>query len=199
MSESTVAEIQSLERGTYQDWLDGVQNSMQSGALSVKATDRLLELDAKDGHLRVNFNDELVSLIRDAADMAAAGFNIPAKVLSVVESTKRIYRYGIVLKQIAYFYNTVDRQMIPSQQPMLLDLALAFEDLVKNPKQKVTWDNAAEVETFVARLQAAVKALSSTNRYFRKQHQAVADLVATLFSTDLLRQQNKWKSILAEV
>lgn len=71
--------------------------------------------------------------------------------------------------------------------------------MIKNSKTKVTWDSATEVEAYVGRLQAAVKALSSTNRYFRTQHQAVADLVAKLFTTDLLRQQSKWKAILGEV
>lgn len=36
--------------------------------------------------------------------------------------------------QVAHFYNTIDQQMIPSQQAMMLDSALAFERLVKNPK-----------------------------------------------------------------
>ena len=36
--------------------------------------------------------------------------------------------------QVAHFYNTIDRQMIPSQQPMMLDAALAFESIIKNPK-----------------------------------------------------------------
>lgn len=126
--DSTISEMSSFEKANFQEWLAGITQSMQNGALAVKATDRLLELDARDGHLRVNFNDELVSLIRDVADVSAAGFTVPAKLMAVVESTRRIYRYGIVLKQIAHFYNTVDRQMIASQQPMLLDLALAFEE-----------------------------------------------------------------------
>lgn len=36
--------------------------------------------------------------------------------------------------QVAHFYNTIDQQMIPSQQAMMLDSALAFEKIVKNPK-----------------------------------------------------------------
>ena len=39
-----------------------------------------------------------------------------------------------VFLQVAHFYNTIDRQMIPSQQPMMLDAALAFENIIKNPK-----------------------------------------------------------------
>jgi dynein heavy chain 2 len=35
---------------------------------------------------------------------------------------------------VAHFYNTIDQQMIPSQQSMMLESAMAFERLVKNPK-----------------------------------------------------------------
>lgn len=37
-------------------------------------------------------------------------------------------------KQVAHFYNTLDQQMIECQQPMMLNSAIAFEKMVKNPK-----------------------------------------------------------------
>ena len=36
--------------------------------------------------------------------------------------------------QVAHFYNTIDQQMIPSQQAMMLEAAMAFEHIIKNPK-----------------------------------------------------------------
>ena len=36
--------------------------------------------------------------------------------------------------QVTHFYNTIDRQMIPSQQSMMLDATLAFENIIKHPK-----------------------------------------------------------------
>lgn len=32
---------------------------------------------------------------------------------------------------MAHFYNTIDQQMIPSQRPMMLSYALAFEQVIK--------------------------------------------------------------------
>ena len=40
----------------------------------------------------------------------------------------------IILFQVAHFYNTIDQQMIPSQQAMMLEAAMAFEHIIKNPK-----------------------------------------------------------------
>ena len=41
----------------------------------------------------------------------------------------------IVLIQVAHFYNTIDQEMLPSQQSMMLESALAFEDLIKHPSK----------------------------------------------------------------
>ena len=47
--------------------------------------------------------------------------------------------------QVAHFYNTIDQQMIPSQQPMLLEAALQFENIIKHPKA----DASGKVHTYV--------------------------------------------------
>ena len=44
------------------------------------------------------------------------------------------FAYHFLSCQVAHFYNTIDRQMIPSQQSMMLDAAMAFEHIIKNPK-----------------------------------------------------------------
>ena len=36
--------------------------------------------------------------------------------------------------KVTHFYKTIDQQMIPSQQPMLLEAALQFEHIIKHPK-----------------------------------------------------------------
>ena len=36
--------------------------------------------------------------------------------------------------KVSHFYNTIDQQMIPSQQPMLLEAALQFKHIIKHPK-----------------------------------------------------------------
>ena len=88
--------------------------------------------------------------------------------------------------KVAHFYNTVDQQMIPSQKPMMLDSALAFERLVKNPKAgskegggktQVTWDNPPELEAYIDKLQAAADKLTSENRRLRKCHHNISDKV----------------------
>lgn len=51
-----------------------------------------------------------------------------------IHSFIHLYIHSLVIGgalQVAHFYNTIDQQMIPSQRPMMLGLALAFEQIIK--------------------------------------------------------------------
>lgn len=95
--------------------------------------------------------------------------------------------------------------MLPSQQSMMLDSALQFEKLIKNPKGskntngQITWDNPEDLERYTANLQALAEKLSTENRKLRKLHQKISDIAVNLINTDLLRQQQKWKDNLYEI
>ena len=44
-----------------------------------------------------------------------------------MDTAHKFYRYGMVLKQRANFYNNIATEMIPCQKPMLLKDAVEFE------------------------------------------------------------------------
>jgi hypothetical protein len=49
------------------------------------------------------------------------------EIMSEVDVAQRFYRYGMVLKQHANFYNNISTEMVPSQKPMMLKDAVDFE------------------------------------------------------------------------
>lgn len=76
--------------------------------------------------------------------------------------------------------------MIACQQSIMLDTALAFEKLVKNPNSgsknkgsntQVTWDNPKEVEQYITKLQIVAEKLTTDNRKLRKCHNVMIDKV----------------------
>ena len=95
--------------------------------------------------------------------------------------------------------------MLPCQQSLMLESALQFEKLIKNPKGskgssgQITWDNPEDLERYTVNLQAAAEKLSTENRKLRKLHQKISEIVVNLINTDLLRQQQKWKDNLYEI
>ena len=113
--------------------------------------------------------------------------------------------FNIILFKLAHFYNSIDKQMLPCQQSMMLESALQFEKLIKNPKGsknmqgQITWDNPEDLERYTLILQATAEKLSTENRKLRKLHQKISEIVVALINTDLLRQQQKWKDNLNEI
>ncbi|EDO38992.1 predicted protein [Nematostella vectensis] len=204
-------ELSSYCTDQFESWSSEMLSAIEDPKhpLGLQTSGRLMELGHQDGKLRVHYGDRLVTLMREVRHLAALGFVVPAKIQHTSQTASKFYRHGMVLKQVAHFYNTIDQQMIPSQQSMMLDSALAFERLVKNPKQgsndasghrtQVTWDKPSELEAYINKLQAAAERLTSENRRLRKCHYNISDKVVNLMSIDLLRQQPRWKEALVDL
>ncbi|GMT29040.1 hypothetical protein PFISCL1PPCAC_20337, partial [Pristionchus fissidentatus] len=77
---------------------------------------RIMVLEQSNGMLHVNYSDRLLKMIREVRQLSSLGLAIPAKIAKTCANGEKYYRYGVTLKQIAHFYNTVDQQMLPCQQ-----------------------------------------------------------------------------------
>ena len=110
---------------------------------------------------------------------------------------EKYYRYGVMLKKVANFWNSLSEQIIPSQRPMLLNALIAFEKVVRSRKSdkgdEITWRTPTECENFVERLQQAAEKLATENSRLRRIHQQLGQHVVAIMSIDLLRQRELWK------
>jgi len=204
-------ELREYQKEQFDSWsrqvLAAIDNPREP--LSLQTSGKLMELGHKDGKLRVHYGDKLVTLLREVRQLASFGFTVPAKIQHTANTAQKFYRHGVILKQVAHFYNTIDQQMIPSQQAMMLEAAMAFEHLIKNPKAgskagsegvvQITWDSPRELEEYINKLQGAAERLTSENRRLRKCHGTLIDKVVQLMGVDLLRQQQRWKDSLMEI
>ncbi|XP_041658498.1 cytoplasmic dynein 2 heavy chain 1 isoform X2 [Cheilinus undulatus] len=202
--------LKAYEQEQFEDWSRDILSGLADpkSGISLQASNRVMDLDHVDGRLKIQYSDRLVSLLREVRQLSALGFPIPAKIQQAANTADKFYRQAIVLKQVAHFYNTIDQQMVPSQRPMMLGLALAFEQVIKNPrsqskeaggKLQITWDNPKELEAYITKLQSAAEKLSTENRKLRKWHTDFIDKVVTLMNVDLLRHQQRWKDGLQDL
>uniref|UniRef100_A0AAV2J329 Cytoplasmic dynein 2 heavy chain 1 n=1 Tax=Knipowitschia caucasica TaxID=637954 RepID=A0AAV2J329_KNICA len=196
--------LRAYEQEQFEDWSRDILSGLADpkSGISLQASSRVMDLDHADGRLQIHYSDRLVSLLREVRQLSALGFPIPARIQQAANTADKFYRQAIVLKQVAHFYNTIDQQMISSQKPMMLGLALAFEQVIKNPrsnykdsggKLQITWDNPKELEVYIGSLQTAAEKLSIENRKLRKWHMDFIDKVGALMNIDLLRHQQQWK------
>lgn len=199
------------EDDQFQGWCEEMKSSLNDSRdpLSIRRSSKVMELDHRDGKLIVHYSDRLVGLLREARQLAAFGFRIPGVIQDAVTYAQQFYRHAVVLKQVANFYNTIDQQMIPSQRPMMLESALMFEKIIKNPKGAstkddggkihITWNKPGELEVYIKKLQKTAQKLTTENRQYRKQHGIIRDKVVSLMSVDLLQSSQKWKDSLGEL
>jgi dynein heavy chain 2 len=176
--------------GWCRDVIDAIENT--SSPLALQTTGRLMELHASRGTLHVNYSDRLVRLLTEVRQLSSLGYSIPAKILACANTGEKFYRHAILLKQVSHFYNTIDQQMLPCHQAILLESAVAFEALIKTAPvragttptataMQVTWDDPKQLHTFIQRLQAAAQRLTMQNRRLRTLHSQIEEKVYFLF------------------
>lgn len=195
----------SQERQLFGSWNAEVEDLTADETLALQLKGRLMEIN-NAGILKVNYSERLVTLLREHRQLTELGYVVPEAVTKIVEEGEKYYRYGVMLKKVANFYNSMENQIIEEQKPMLLDALLAFEDVVENPNGgskkaisgknggvHITWNNPTECQNYVDRLQKAADRLSLENRKLRKSHNTLGTEVVGLMTIDLLRSRDTWK------
>jgi len=173
-----------------------------------KSKSSLLEVNPSTGLLRVNFSDELFTLITDVRVLIEYDFvdKIDRDILKVYEEGKKIHKEAISLKQIANFYNTLTSQVIEAQRPMLVHCAHSFEMNIKyltqkskqadREKDKINSKNNQvnfEMDNFVTLVQTASADLTREIRKLKQGHADVLELVMQLMNYDLISNIGKWR------
>ena len=201
-SKELLREIVELKKQFFDYWQEGIVDRL--GEFKLDLGSKLMDLDSSDtGHVKLHYNSELVSLLREVRQLSALGFTIRRDIASEADTARKFYRHGMVLRQVANFYNNIASEMIPCQKPMMLDDAVKFESVLTNPKdglgQVITWNNPAALEKYIGKLQGVAGVLTDKNRRLRKWHRTIVDKVTALFAMDLIRQKEAWKRAVKEL
>eukprot|EP01063_Lacrimia_lanifica_P011176 TRINITY_DN1797_c1_g1_i1.p1 TRINITY_DN1797_c1_g1~~TRINITY_DN1797_c1_g1_i1.p1 ORF type:complete len:4267 (+),score=1793.68 TRINITY_DN1797_c1_g1_i1:109-12909(+) len=201
-----LSELKDYEQETFGNWVLEIQDTIQqvtkdSGSLTLRMEGRIMDIAKKDGRLLVNFSERLVELIREVRQLLALGYSVPNTIQRVAQDALRFYRNATVLKQVANFYNTLDKQLIPSTITLLEKPIAAFENVVKGKgsKSQISWGDKHEVDGFTLKLRDAAEMLTRENRRLRKVHEEFVGLVKTLMDVDLVKNIDKWKMVLKEM
>uniref|UniRef100_A0A914XX81 Cytoplasmic dynein 2 heavy chain 1 n=1 Tax=Panagrolaimus superbus TaxID=310955 RepID=A0A914XX81_9BILA len=202
--EHFIQELKASESEQFDAWSRDVLQAIDdsSDSIALETSGKLMILEKEGRVLRVNYSDRLVRLLREVRQIQSLGYVVPAKIQQCVQTGEQFYRHGIMLKQVAHFYNTIEEQMLPCQEAMMIDEALAFEKLVipdKTNSYQVTWDNPEALQGYIEKLQAAAFQLTTHNRRLRKIHAEISEKVLKLMSYDLLKDEDKWQQAIGEI
>lgn len=127
----------------FDEWKEGNRKRVES--IRLERSGSVMDIDLKSGEVRLHFNDELVRLLKETRQLRALGFRVPREIAQECDTARHFYRHGMILKQVANFYNDISRQMLECQKPMMLEDARRFEDILRSPLDsqgnRITWDN----------------------------------------------------------
>ena len=201
MCKDLLKDIKGQKRRLFEAWQEETQYHLED--IKIEKNGKLMDLDSQNGQVVLQYSDDLVSLLKETRQLTAMGFAVSDEIEQEIATAHKFYRYGMVLKQVANFYNDISTQMIPCQKPMLLEDAIEFEKVLTNPRdgmgKVITWSNPAALEGYVTRLQAVAHKLTEKNRTLRKWHKVFADKVCALIETDLVRRKDRWAATIKEM
>ena len=88
----------------FRDWCQDTIRAIDdpSQELSLETSGRLMELDSRDGKLRVLYGDRLVTLLNEVRQLASLGYDIPTKINKCVDIAKKFYQYGVELQAVCF-------------------------------------------------------------------------------------------------
>jgi len=200
LCQGLVRKAKQLEGELFGDWVSDRLADLDNGDLSLRMRGQLMEIPLRgkdEGAMVVNYDEKLVVLLREVRQLSELGCAVPREILETAVEGEKYYRYGVMLKKVANYWNSLSDQLIPSQRPMLLNALKAFEKIVRSRKSEngddITWKTPTECEHYVERLQSAAEKLSSENLRLRSAHQKLGKHVVSLMNIDLLRQKDAWK------
>ncbi|NWH43496.1 DYHC2 protein, partial [Fregata magnificens] len=122
-ADSFLEQLKVYEQEQFDDWSRNIQSELSNpkSGLCIQANSPVMELDHVFGTLNILYSDRLVTLLREVRQLSAL----------VANTAQKFCKQAVILKQVAHFYNSIDQQMIESQKPMMLQSALAFEQIIK--------------------------------------------------------------------
>ena len=164
-----------------------------------KPSNAVIKLDSIDKKFIVTFSDELDIILRTIRRLSSMGFLIPDQNKQQVAQIKNIKNHANELKKIAYFYNTADQQMIPSQRPMLLEIAIELETQVKKC-QKITWQDLESLEEIMPEINRITTKFNTENQKLRQYEQLFLQKLGHLNQLeDLIEHEQKWAEKLGQI
>ncbi len=59
-----------------------------------------MELDSRNGKLRVLYGDRLITLLNEVRQLSSLGYEIPPKIVKCADIGKKFYQYGVELQSV---------------------------------------------------------------------------------------------------
>lgn len=198
------SDIKGYEESQFKKWILEIESMTSDKLQALQLSGSIMEISKTDGNLKINYDEKkLATLLKDIRQLTELGFKVPKQIVKITESSRKFYKEGITLRQVANFFNSMASQIMDCHKPLLLDQTVKFENLIKLTSKgktdafgkvsSITWSNPVELEDYINQVQEACNDLMKGNRRIRKNHTDIVDNIVSMMNIDLLKNKNIWK------
>ena len=198
-----IAKSQTSQETLRTDLMERWTLQTQKFAQQSMSSETILEFEPSSGKLKIGYDDQTLKALRQMRQLSSTGQMLPEKLLAWAEKAQRQSGYGMVLKQLSHFYNSIEKQIYGCQRAMLIDKAVAFENAIRSSQTKdktkmLSWKDTRALESYLASVQGAADELTKANRYLQSVHKSIMERVIRLFDVDLINEF-LWKKEINEI
>ena len=91
--QASTREIDDLRKRLFKGWQEGIVDRL--GEFKLDLGSKLMDLDSSStGQVKLHYNSELVSLLREVRQLSALGFTIRRDIAAEAETARKFYRHG---------------------------------------------------------------------------------------------------------
>lgn len=141
---SLLALLNDYENIQTSEWSNSIQSCSEE-----KLNLNLLKRCEKSRFLVMNFDPALVCLLREVKYFLLLGINIPKDALQLYESTEKFRRWAGNLDLIVNMNNSVLKQLLPVERPLVAPYLAKFDAFVQKGIEKLNWCSNG-VDEFIA-------------------------------------------------
>lgn len=183
--EAICTKLSEYENAKIVEWAEEVDQSSQS-----KLMQALVRRDKESRRLSVNFDDDLVRLLREVKYFLLLGLEVPRNALTIYEKGET-YRTQIGnLDLISHMYNEMMETLHVVERPLVEKEMAHIDETIEKGISELNW-NSPDVEDFIAESMTTVKAVYSTVKTMKENFKTIKKLMSDYAKIPLVDRKSK--------
>ena len=172
------------EKKQTSEWSNNIQSCSEE-----KLHLNLLSRCKTSRELMTNFDPALVCLLREVKYFLVLGIDVPSDALQIYESTEKFRRWTGNLDLIVNMNNSVLKQLLPVERPLVAPNLTKFDAIVQKGIEKLNWCSDG-VDEFIAASMVQIETVHGILKTM-KDNLSTVDMILKKWNKPMIERKSK--------
>lgn len=121
-----------------------------------KLEEPLLKKNEKEKTLKVNFDPDLIKLLREVKYFNQMELEVPEEAFKIFNKSETYRQQINDLDQIVFKYNTIITTLHPVEKPLVEQRIKRIDEVLKEGLEKLKWEKEKDIRSFITRSEKVV-------------------------------------------